>query len=179
MEREEGEDMQRTTSLPGIVIASFCVCVAFICDFAIPIHAQSQKTKDLPAHRQNELTETIQQQLIASEKASWDLAIKHDGPSYKALHAPGFFTVSGAGVSDRIHSEAAALDPNVSFDHCELSGFKVNFFGDDTAVITYRVHADRLDHGNKFDDTSYASALWRLSDGKWLNVFYQSTPAGK
>jgi hypothetical protein len=121
--------------------------------------------------------DTVRDRLITQEKASWDLAIKHDTAAYKALHAPEFFEVGGKGVTDRAQSEASALDPNVSFDQLQFSDFRVDFVGKTTAFVTYRVKVAGVDHGKKFDSDSYVGSVWQERGGKWLNVYYQSTPA--
>lgn len=121
--------------------------------------------------------ETIRQRLIGEERASWDLAIKRDAAAYKALHAPDFFTVTGTGVVNRVTSEASAMDPDVRFDLCALSEFDVHFVTENAALVTYHVKAGGLDHGKIFQLDSYASSFWMKRDGKWLNVFYQATPA--
>lgn len=114
--------------------------------------------------------------LMAEERASWDLAIKRDAAAYKALHAAGFFTVTGTGVVDRTSSEASAMDSQVRFDQCDLSGFDVHFIAENAALVTYHVTAAGVDHGKAFQLDSYASSLWMKRDSKWLNVFYQATP---
>jgi hypothetical protein len=120
--------------------------------------------------------DAVGQQLIAEERASWDLAIQRNAASYKAFHAPDFFTLTGSGVVERAPSEASAMDSNVRFEQCELSGFDVHYVAKDAALITYHVKAAGLDHGKGFQLDSYASSLWMKRDGKWLNVFYQATP---
>jgi hypothetical protein len=122
---------------------------------------------------------TTVQRLITKERASWDLAIKRDAGAYKAFHAPDFFTVTGTGVVNRAPSEASAMDPNVRFNQCKLSGFDVHFVAENAALITYRVKAAGFDHGKAFQLDSHASSLWMKRDGKWLNVFYQATPTSK
>ena len=118
----------------------------------------------------------IGQRLIANERASWELAIKREATSYKALHAPDFFTLTGTGMMDKTLSETSAMDQSVHFDQCDLSGFDVHFVAEDAVLITYHVKAAGLDHGKAFKLDSYASSLWMERNGKWLNVFYQATP---
>lgn len=130
----------------------------------------------VPAIGQATSQAAIGQQLIASEKSSWDLAIKHEAAAYKALHAPDFITLTDHGVVDKVRSETSAMDPNVHFDDCRLSGFDVRFSADNTALITYHVKAAGLDHGKPFQLESYASSVWMKRQGAWLNVFYQATP---
>jgi hypothetical protein len=122
------------------------------------------------------LNDTTRRPLIAEERASWDLAIKRNASAYKAFHTSDFFTVSGSGVVDKTSSETSALDSNVRFDQCELSGFDVHLVAENAALVTYHVKAAGLDHGKGFQLDSYASSLWIKKDGKWLNVFYQATP---
>jgi hypothetical protein len=132
---------------------------------------------DAPVPAAAAAADTVGQHLIAQERASWDLAIKRNASAYKALHAPDFFTVNATGTVERAPSEASAMDPHVSFDQCELSGFNVRFVAENAALITYHVKAAGLDHGKAFAMESYASSLWMKRDGQWLNVFYQATPA--
>jgi hypothetical protein len=119
----------------------------------------------------------FEQQIIAMERSSWDLAVKRDTEGYKALHATNFFTVSGQGVADRFRSEASALDPGVRFDRYDLSRYAVTRVGPDSVFVTYSVQASGSDHGRPFVMDSYATSLWMKQNGRWLNVFYQATPA--
>ncbi|MFC5740341.1 nuclear transport factor 2 family protein [Dyella tabacisoli] len=121
--------------------------------------------------------DVIGQHLMAKERLSWELAIKRDAASYKAFHAPDFFTVSGTGAADRVLSEASAMDANIQFEQCDLSGFDIHYVAENAVLITYLVKASGLDHGKAFQLDSHASSLWIKRDGKWLNVFYQATPA--
>lgn len=102
-----------------------------------------------------------------------------DAVRHKKHAAKDFFTVTGSGMVDRAPSEASAMDSNVRFDQCELSGFDVHFVAENAALITYRVKAAGLDHGKAFQLDSHASSSWMKRDGKWLNVFYQATPSPK
>jgi hypothetical protein len=119
----------------------------------------------------------FEQKIIAMERSSWDLAIKRDAEAYRALHSRNFFTVSGQGVSDRIHSESSALDPNVHFDRCDLSKFAVNFEATDAVLVTYYVKAVGRENQKPFVIDSYATSLWVKHGRAWLNSFYQATPA--
>jgi len=79
----------------------------------------------------------------------------------------------------RAASEASAMDAQVRFDQCALSGFEVRFVAQNAALVTYRVKAAGLDHGKAFRLDSYASSLWMKRNGGWVNVFYQAAPASK
>lgn len=155
-------------SLPSLALAlALNVLVSATCYATPQGQTPSQATS----------SDAIGQSLIAKERLSWDLAIKGDAASYKAFHAPDFFTASGKGFTDRALSEFSAMDPNVQFKTCDLSGFDIHVVADNAVLITYLVKASGLDHGKGFQINSYASSLWMKRDGKWLNVFYQSTPA--
>ena len=168
------------------LLKSFVVSILFVLAasallpaacYALPQNQAQPTAKPAQLNSETVSTYAIEQRLIEKERMSWGLAIKQNATSYRALHAPDFFTVSGSGVTDRAHSEASALDSNVHFDQCKLSGFGVRFVAGNAALITYRAQAAGLDHGKAFHLDSYASSLWIERDGKWLNVFYQSTPA--
>lgn len=147
--------------LPGIT----CAASLALCDAP----AAGVPTTGIENH-------TALKQLIAEERASWNLAIKQDAGAYKSFHAPDFITVTGHGVVGKTASEASAMDAQVRFDQCELSGFDVRLVAQDAALVTYRVKAAGLDHGKAFHLESYASSLWTKRNGTWLNVFYQATP---
>ena len=119
----------------------------------------------------------IAERLVAEERASWNLAIQRNAGAYRALHAPDFITVTGGGVVGKAASEASAMDAQVRFDQCALSGFDVRFVAQNAALVTYRVAAAGLDHGKAFRLDGYASSLWMKRNGAWSNVFYQATPA--
>jgi hypothetical protein len=163
-------------------LASLPIAVAATVTTPSVCRAQQSQTQPQAAKTTRSATEItsndeLNQHLIAEEKASWDLAIKRDAISYKALHAPDFFTVSGAGITNRELSEDSALDSNVHFDRSDLSEFRVRLVAENAAPITYRAKATGTDHGKAFQLDSYASSLWVKRDSKWLNVFYQATPA--
>jgi len=119
----------------------------------------------------------VAQRLVAEERASWNLAIQRNAGAYRAFHAPDFITVTGGGVVGKAASEASAMDAQVRFDRCTLSGFDVRFAARNAALVTYHVTAAGLDHGKAFRLDAYASSLWMKRNGAWLNVFYQATPA--
>lgn len=122
---------------------------------------------------------TVAKSLIAKEKFSWTLAIKKNAPTYRALHASDFLTVSGIGVQGRAPSEASALDANVTFDKCNLSHMDLHWMSPDVALITYHVRFAGIDHGKRFAGDQYASSLWVRRGKEWLNTFYQATDASK
>jgi hypothetical protein len=160
----------------AFVLTCAALTIAVLCRSEKVQASQAQAnhaTAGAPAEPRGEL----QQQIIAKEKSSWDLAIKRDADAYRALHASNFFTVSSNGVTDRSQSETSALDAGVHFDQYDLSDFIVNFTGNHAALVTYRVKARGSDHGSKFVMDSYATSLWVKQNGQWLNVFYQATPA--
>jgi hypothetical protein len=161
-------------SLPIAVVAT--VTIPSVC-CAQQVQNQPQAAKVTRSATKITSNDELKDHLIAEEKASWDLAIKQNAISYKALHAPDFFTVSGTGITNRELSEDSALDSNVHFDQCDLSEFSVRFVAENAALITYRAKAAGNDHGKAFQLDSYASSLWMKRDGKWSNVFYQATPA--
>lgn len=117
--------------------------------------------------------------LIAKEKSSWTLAIKKNAVAYRALHAQNFLTVSESGVAGRVQSEASALDANVTFDECELTQMHLHWMQPNVVLITYRVRFAGSDRGKKFAGDQYASSLWVKDQTRWLNTFYQATPASK
>jgi hypothetical protein len=152
------------------------ICMAFAGACGIPAaHAAMQNGASSATTSKDE----IAQRLISNERMSWELAIKHEAAPYIALHASDFFTVNGTGVVGKVASEASALDPDVRFDQCDLSGFDTHFVAEDAVLVTYHVKASGLDHGKAFQLESYASSLWMKRGGTWLNVFYQATPVAK
>jgi hypothetical protein len=155
---------------------AFLASMTFAAAINVTAPAVCYATPQSQTQSHTALEDAIGQRLITNERMSWELAIKGEAASYKAFHASDFFTVSGTGVTNRALSETSAMDPNVHFDQCDLSGFDARFVAENAVLITYRVKAAGLDHGKAFQLDSYASSLWMKRNGKWLNVFYQSTP---
>ncbi|MBD8880233.1 nuclear transport factor 2 family protein [Rhodanobacter sp. 7MK24] len=155
--------------------------VAIIClpwaVHATPLAVCSAASNPLPAAAAT--NDAVAQRLIAEERASWNLAIQRNASAYQAFHAPDFITLTESGVVGRGASEESAMDAQVRFDQCALSGFEVRFVAQNAALVTYRVVAAGLDHGKAFRLDSYASSLWMKRKGAWSNVFYQATPASK
>ena len=122
------------------------------------------------------MNDAVAQRLVAEERASWNLAIQRNAGAYKAFHAPDFITLTSGGVVGKAASEASAMDAQVHFEQCALSGFEVRLVAQNAALVTYRVQAEGSDHGKAFRLDSYASSLWMKRNNAWLNVFYQATP---
>jgi hypothetical protein len=156
-------------------LAWFSVSLPLVLSWALapPISPSREKVQD----NLQSAKHAMERYLIAQEESSWRLAIQREAASYKALHSREFFTVSGDGETDRAKSEASALDPNVNFDRCDLSAFRVRVVEMNTAIVTYHVQATGTDHGKAFYVNSYASSIWVRRGGKWLDTFYQATPA--
>jgi hypothetical protein len=172
--------MKLFVTTPFVLICAAGTLAFFCCSETVQARqpqANHAVAKTTAGSRSELDQEIISKEIIAKEKSSWDLAIKRDADAYKALHASNFFTVSGGGVTDRSHSEASALDAGVRFDQYDLSDFSVTFMGSDAVLVTYRVKATGLDHDRKFVMDSYATSLWMKQNGRWLNAFYQATPA--
>jgi hypothetical protein len=162
----------RQIALSAVAVAA--IAIPFVSHAA---HRGEREARPAAPAQSASQTDSLTKQLITKESATWELAIKHDAGAYKALHADGYFTVSGSGLTERGPSEESALDANVRFSRWDLSDFSVRFVADDAALVTYRAKASGLDHGKPFQLDSYATSLWVKRDGSWLNVFYQATPA--
>ena len=101
--------------------------------------------------------------LVSGDSAK-DAASLHD--TFLGVYPDGF-----AGKDDHV----AQLADGPSVASYELSDFRAISLGSDHAVLSYR--ADFTRQTRNKSEAMYVSSIWKRSEGSWLNIFSQDTPA--
>jgi hypothetical protein len=114
--------------------------------------------------------------IIAKEKAGWDLIKKKDWDGFAKTLAPEYIEVLDDGVHDRAQTLTAIKDfemSDVTFDHWKM--LSVN---KDAVLITYTVTVKGKFKGEAIPEGPYREVSGYVNrNGEWLGIYYQETLA--
>ena len=65
--------------------------------------------------------------------------------------------------------------PDLKMSEYAMSDVKVTFVSKDVALVTYALKLKGTYKGKELAAKNYATALWVMQGGKWLEAFYQET----
>ena len=114
---------------------------------------------------------------VELESQVWDALARGDADADRALLAGDFVGVYPTGFADRADHAGELVDgPTVA--SYSITGTRLINVSDAAVMLCYRADYRRLRDGLPGEsETMYISSLWTESDGRWLNVFSQDTPA--
>lgn len=120
------------------------------------------------------MSDTLTAELLEMEHRFWKGST--DPGTYREHMADDAVMVFpyGVGAMDKqmvVYTVGANPEEWASWD---FAGVNVVPLGDDAAVITYRVHAERADAA-PFE--AFVSSAYVRRDGHWVLAFHQQTPA--
>lgn len=115
--------------------------------------------------------------LVALETEVWEALVRGDAAADRALLADDFLGVYPTGFAGR-DDHAHQLDAGPSVDSYTISGARVVDISATAKLLSYRADYRRPDAVPGSAESMYVSSLWTTSDGGWVNVFSQDTPAG-
>jgi len=114
--------------------------------------------------------------LIAKEKAGWDMIKKKDWDAFGKLLASDFIDVESDGVYDKAGSIASLKEFNLT--DVTYSDWKMLTIDKDAAVLTYNVNPTGTYNGQAIPPGPYrAAAAYVNRGGEWLGVYFQQTRA--
>ncbi len=115
--------------------------------------------------------------LIALETGVWEALVHGDAAADLALLAPDFLGVYPTGFAGRDdHADQLRCGPSV--DSYAIADTRVVDISPTAKLLSYRADFRRPGAGPDSTESMYVSSLWTWSDGRWMNVFSQDTPAG-
>lgn len=122
--------------------------------------------------------DTVEAQVIALEKASWEAWKNKDGKWFQAHLTEDVLHVNSGGVTNK-----AQIIKSVATD-CEVKSysqdnFKFVMLDKNSALITFTGMQDGVCSGKALPSTVRASAVYVKRGGKWLNAFYMKTLAAQ
>lgn len=113
-------------------------------------------------------------ELQACETRVWESLVRGDKRAdAEALH-PNFLGVYPDGFAAKT-DHVQQLENGPTIKNFELSDCRVLSLGHDHAVFSYR--ANFLKATKTVVEAMYVSSIWQRTDGGWINVFSQDTPA--
>ena len=113
-------------------------------------------------------------ELEVYEMRVWEALVQGDKVAdAAALHAD-FLGVYSDGFAEKA-DHVQQLEHGPTIESFELSDCRVLPLGQNYVVFSYR--ADFLKRAKTEAEAMYISSIWHRSDGGWINVFSQDTPA--
>lgn len=129
--------------------------------FASPLWAQGSKVED---------------EIIAKEKQSWEAWQKRDGKFFASFLSDDHVEVGQSGIAPKAAIVAFVGNPICKVISYKVDQFKFTLFDKNTALLTYHAEQDTTCGSVKVPSPAWASSLYVLRKGKWLNALYQQTP---
>ncbi|HVR29026.1 MAG TPA: nuclear transport factor 2 family protein [Thermoanaerobaculia bacterium] len=112
----------------------------------------------------------------ALEKAMWQAWAKGDLAVFEQRFADDHIHVSAGGI---LAGKAANLE-DMKKHPCEVRSWKLGDIkaqplGSDAVLLVYTADQDATCRGEKAPSRVHATAVWKKTDGKWLNSLYHET----
>jgi hypothetical protein len=118
---------------------------------------------------------SLETQLTAMEKHSWEAWQKRDGKFYENFLSDDHVEVGGSGLSTKKEVAQFVGSPACVVKNYALSDFKLTQFNAETALLTYHAEQDTTCHGHIVSSPVWVSSLYVKRKGKWQNALYQQT----
>lgn len=121
----------------------------------------------------------VKETLINLEKRAWQARKDKDDKHLYILTTKDAINVGEFGVANQ-----SAILKSVARPKCEIKGYKiedvsVTIFNANTALLTYKAEQERVCESVVALSSIWASSVYLKQNGKWLNAFYQETPANQ
>ncbi len=122
---------------------------------------------------------TLQQELIALEKQSWEAWKNHDGKFFESFLSDDHVEMGFGGVSNKASVVAAVGSKICEVKSYQLDNFELRMLGDGLALLTYHEAQETSCQGTPVPSPCWVSSLYQKRGGHWLNVLYQQTQTAK
>lgn len=112
---------------------------------------------------------------IELETKVWSALAAGDATADESLLADDFLGVYGSGTAGKAdHASQLKNGPTVAT--YSLAKAQIQILAQDLVLLTYLAHWTRRNAPDK-KEAMYITSIWRETNGNWLNVFSQDTPA--
>ena len=115
--------------------------------------------------------------LVALEKRGWEAWKNRDSTAYRAVLADDAISNGRSGVATAAQMVGGLKDCDVRSFALDDGSFRVTTIAPDVALLTFKATQDATCGGTVAPSPVWASSLYVRRGGKWLNAFYQETPA--
>jgi len=144
----------------------------------VPLDIPAQK----PARAVSEATagspSSLDQRVIANERAVWEAVKQKDAARFSELVADDARIVFDTGILTK--SDFLRSLPDRTILDYQLESFTVLKPNDQTVILIYKATRSGLNKGQPFPPTVvYEGSVWVLRKGKWVAVLNQETPIAR
>lgn len=120
---------------------------------------------------------TLQERLIELEKQSWVAWQQMDSAFWERFLSEDHVELSA--VAGAV-GKKAVID-GIASKQCKVASYKVDHFtfrqfDDHTALLIYRAQQDTTCGTIRVPSPVWATSLYQLRDGRWVNVLYEHVP---
>jgi uncharacterized protein (TIGR02246 family) len=125
-------------------------------------------------------SKTLEQELLGLEKEYWRAVRDKDiDAALRLTHDPCVVTgpQGVASIDKRAYTEMAKSQAWTLHDF-ELKDPQVRVFGDDVAILAYKVHEKMTVEGKPVTLEAADASTWVRRDGRWLCVLHTESIAG-
>ncbi len=115
--------------------------------------------------------------LVDLEKRSWVAWKGNDGAFFSDFLSDDHVEVGARGVLGKSDIVAGVGSAACKVESYALGEIKFTRIAEDAALLSYRAEQKTLCGGHAVPSPAWASSLYVKRGARWVNVFYQQTPA--
>jgi ketosteroid isomerase-like protein len=134
---------------------------------------QSMMKRPMPAAAK---TSSIDEELVANERAMLTAIENHDADAFKAMITPDAWSADAGGFAKV--SDFVPMISQMTMTGASVNDPKVIHVDANTAIVAYTWTGSAAIPGMPTQDKpTYISTVWTKQGGKWLVVYHQETEA--
>lgn len=115
-------------------------------------------------------------QCITLEMQVWEALVSGDGAADAKHLSDGFLGVYPDGFASKA-DHTGQLDTGPTVQRFEIEDTRIKHLGPDHVLLSYRATFTRTARTKA--EVMYVSSIWERTDGTWINIFSQDTPAAQ
>lgn len=121
----------------------------------------------------------VKETLVNLEKQSWKAWKKRDGKFFQEFLSDDHVEVGLRGTATKAQVVAFVDSPRCEVKSYSIDSFQLTMFDSNTALLTYHAAQNTTCNGTAVPSPVWTSSLYVRRGDRWLNVFYQQTPAAE
>lgn len=118
----------------------------------------------------------LRETLIALERRSWVAWQNHDGKFFTNFLSDDHVEIHNYGITDKASVVAGVSSPACKVETYNISEPRFTRVAADSALLTYRAEQKTTCGAFPVPSPVWATSLYVIRGGRWLNVLYQQTP---
>ena len=119
----------------------------------------------------------VKDSLVDLERRSWVAWKGNDATFFSGFLSDDHVEVGARGILGKSDIVAGVGSGACKVESYALGEIKFTRLAEDTALLSYRAEQKTLCGGHAVPSPAWASSLYVKRGARWVNVFYQQTPA--